>query len=84
MVNGQKIESKYLTSCHINNAFGSHEYSIAGEYDASHDLNEIQIIMKAENARGIIEEIIIMKPCSSVALYSEFQNSLRCNHNKSD
>ena len=65
MVNGHKIEATNLTSTHIKRIFGHHEYSIVGEFDSSIDTEEIQIIMKAEDASGDFERNISLEPCDN-------------------
>lgn len=63
LVNGQKLELQSLSSTNMKRIFGDHEYSIVGEYDTDEGLNEIQIIMKAEDINGTIEKMISLKPC---------------------
>ena len=63
MVNGEKLEPQNLTSTNIKRIFGAHEYSIVGEFDTLQEINEIQIIMKAEDTTGNIEKMISLKPC---------------------
>ena len=63
MVNGEKLEPQNLTSTNMKRIFGAHEYSIVGEFDTLQEINEIQIIMKAEDTTGNIEKMISLKPC---------------------
>merc|ERR1711971_799226 len=63
MVNGEKLERQNLTSTNIKRIFGAHEYSIVGEFDTLQEINEVQIIMKAEDTTGNIEKMISLKPC---------------------
>ena len=63
MVNGEKLEPQNLTSTRMKRIFGAHEYSIVGEFDTLQEINEIQIIMKAEDTTGNIEKMISLKPC---------------------
>ena len=65
LVNGHKIEPINLTSTHMKKMFGHHEYSIVGEFDTSIDTNEIQIIMKGEDASGLFERNISLEPCDN-------------------
>ena len=63
LVNGEKLEPQNLTSTNMKRIFGAHEYSIVGEFDTLQEINEIQIIMKAEDTTGNIEKMISLKPC---------------------
>ena len=63
LVNGEKLEPQNLTSTNMKRIFGAHEYSIVGEFDTLQEINEVQIIMKAEDTTGNIEKMISLKPC---------------------
>merc|ERR1711963_950634 len=63
LVNGKRIIPDNLTTTNINQVFGSNEYSIAGTFPEEEEIDEIQVIMKANDQNGLIEKFISVKPC---------------------
>jgi len=63
LVNGERIIPENLTSTTVDQVFGSNEYSIGGTYPEDEEINEIQVIMKAENQIGLIEKQFSLRPC---------------------
>merc|ERR1711963_547648 len=63
LVNGKRIIPDNLTTTKINQVFGSNEYSIAGTFPEEEEINEIQVIMKANDQNGLIKKFIAVKPC---------------------
>merc|ERR1712038_2198520 len=62
-VNGNRIVPDYLTKSTINQVFGSNEYSIVGTLPENEEINMIEVIMKAKDQTGPVENKISLPPC---------------------
>merc|ERR1712038_678054 len=63
IVNGNRIVPESLTSSTINQVFGSNEYSIVGTLPENEEINMIEIVMKAKDQTGSVENLISLRPC---------------------
>merc|ERR1711976_824897 len=63
LVNGDRIESEFLTSTSIDKVFGSAEYSITGTLPNYEEINEIQVKINAQTDLGPFEDLFILTPC---------------------
>merc|ERR1711962_568250 len=63
LVNGERIESEFLTSTSIDKVFGSAEYSISGTLPNYEEINEIQVKINAQTDLGPFEDLFILTPC---------------------
>merc|ERR1711976_985555 len=63
LVNGERIESEFLTSTSIDKVFGSAEYSITGTLPNYEEINEIQVKINAQTDLGPFEDLFILTPC---------------------
>merc|ERR1712062_317721 len=63
LVNGERIESEFLTSTSIDKVFGSAEYSITGTLPNYDEINEIQVKINAQTDLGPFEDLFILTPC---------------------
>ena len=52
-----------MTSSTINQVFGSNEYSIVGTLPENEEINMIEIVMKAKDQTGSVENKISLRPC---------------------
>merc|ERR1712038_1712730 len=62
-VNGNRIVPESLTSSTINQVFGSNEYSIVGTLPENEEINMIEVVMKARDQTGPVENLISLQPC---------------------
>merc|ERR1719166_471653 len=62
-VNGNRIVPEYLTSSTINQVFGSNEYSIVGTLPENEEINMIEVVMRAKDQTGPVENKISLPPC---------------------
>ena len=60
-MNGKRIVPENLTTTAISQVFGSNEYSIAGTFPEDEEINEIQVILKAEGQSGLIKKLFSLK-----------------------
>ena len=63
LVNGEKLSTRQLTSTSINQVFGSSEFSVAGNYSKTEEINEVQVIIKTQDK---IQSTISVKPCGPI------------------
>merc|ERR1712088_64885 len=63
IVNGNRIVPESLTSSTINQVFGSNEYSIVGTLPENEEINMIEVVMKAKDQTGPVENKISLPPC---------------------
>merc|ERR1711936_1410506 len=63
IVNGNRIVPESLTSSTINQVFGSNEYSIVGTLPENEEINMIEVVMKAKDQTGSVENQISLRPC---------------------
>ena len=63
LVNGEKLSPRQLTSTSINQVFGSSEFSVAGNYSKTEEINEVQVIIKTQDK---IQSTISVKPCGPI------------------
>ena len=63
LVNGKRLPSGQLTSTSVSQVFGSNEFSVAGNYSKTEEINEVQVIIKTQDK---IQSTISVKPCGPI------------------
>ena len=63
LVNGKRLPSGQLTSTSVSQVFGSNEYSVAGNFPKTEEINKVQVIIKTEDK---VQSAISVKPCGPI------------------
>ena len=67
-VNGERIKPDNLTLTAIDKVFGSAEYSIAAAIPDDEEINELQVIVRAEAGVEPYEKKLVFRPCPHIPL----------------